>query len=291
MNRRGFLRYRFAAVLALFSLASLAACAKKPEGKRYELEGRVVAVDSAGGTLTLAHNDVTGLMPAMTMPFQISPREQWVFGKIAPGDQVHATLVISDHAELQDISFTKASETTGDGTSALRIPEPGDTVADFKFVNQSGKTIGLSQFRGKPLLLTFIYTRCPMPDFCPRMSNNFRLILQQLQASPAAYAKAQLLSITIDPEHDSPKVLQAYAEQYAGKVDPQFQHWQFVTGSPEEIRKAADFFGLAYNAQDRQIVHNLRTVLIGPDGKVLKVYTGDQWKPEEAVRAIAEAGG
>jgi protein SCO1/2 len=291
MNSRGFLRIGFTAVLATVGLALLAACAKKPEGKRYELEGRVVAADSAGGILTVAHNDVPGLMPAMSMPFQVGPREQWVFGKIAPGDQIHATLVISDHAELQDISFTKASETIGDGTSALRIPEPGDAVPDFKFVNQSGKAIRLSQFRGKPVLLTFVYTRCPVPDFCPRMSNNFSVILQHLQATPAAYAKAQLLSITIDPEHDSSKVLQGYGEQYAGKIDPQFQHWQFVTGSIDEIRETADFFGLAYNSKAGQIVHNLRTVLIGADGKVLKVYGGNQWTPEEVVRDIVEAAG
>jgi protein SCO1/2 len=269
----------------------VAACAKKPEGKRYELEGRVVEVNAAARILTVAHNDVAGLMPAMTMPFQVARREDWIFGKIAPGDHVHATLVMTDHAELQDISFTKGIDSPGDGTSALRIPEPGDSVPEMKFVNQSGKTVRLSQFRGKPLLLTFIYTRCPLPEFCPRMSNNFRLVLQQLQASPSAFANAQLLSISIDPEYDSPKVLQGYGEQYAGKIDPQFQHWQFVSGSPEEVRKAADFFGLAYNSKDGQIVHNLRTVLIGADGKIVKVYTGNQWAPGEVAGDYIAAGG
>ena len=270
----------------------LASCAKKPAGKRYELEGRVVAVDSGSKTLTVAHGDVPGLMPGMTMPFLVGRSEDWVFGKIGPGDHIHATLVMTDHAELQDISFTKASETVSDGTSNIRIPEPGDAVPNFVFVNQSGKTVRLNQFLGKPLLLTFIYTRCPVPDFCPRMSSNFAEVLKQLQANPAAFGKAQLLSISIDPQFDKPAVLRTYGAHFAGSIDPTFEHWQFVTGSPEEVRKAADFFGLSYNENEGQIVHTVRTVLIGQDGKVVKVYPGNEWKPGEVandfVAAVAE---
>ena len=266
-------------------------CAKKPAGKRYELEGRVVAVDSGSRLLTVAHQEVPGLMPAMTMPFQVAKSEDWIFGKVAPGDHIHATLVMTDHAELQDISFSSSGSAPSDGTSALHVPEPGEGVPDFQFVNQFGKTVRLSQLHGKPLLLTFVYTRCPFPDFCPLISSNFASVLQQLQEIPTVYSKAQLLSISIDPTFDTPKVLREYGERYIAKTDPQFQHWQFVTGSAEEIRKAADFFGLAYNQQEGQIVHNLRTVLIGSDGKVLKVYTGNQWKPEEVVRDYVQAAG
>lgn len=276
---------------ALCALALSLGCEKKPAGKRYELEGRVVAVDSAGGTITVAHKDVEGLMSAMTMPFQVAPSAAWVFGKIDPGDEIRATLVITDHAELQDISFTKSSETTGDGSSAVRIPDAGDAVPDFRLVNQFGKTIELRQFKGRPLLLTFIYTRCPLPDFCPRMSNNFRQILEQLQSSPTVYEKAQLLSISIDPTFDTAKVLHDYGEVYAEHLDPQFQHWQFATGSPEQVRKVADFFGLSYNANDGQIVHNLRTVLVGDDGKVVRVYSGNGWTPAEVARDYVAAAG
>ncbi len=109
-----------------------------------------------------------------------------------------------------------------DGTSALHIPQPGDEVPDFTLVNQSGKTIHLHQFRGKPLLLTFIYTRCPFPDYCIRMSNNFGQVMQQLQKDPTAFNDAQLLSISIDPENDKPAVLRSYGEHYVGRVDPNF---------------------------------------------------------------------
>jgi len=257
------------------------ACSKKPAGKRYELQGRVVAVDSGSREITVAHQDIPGLMPGMTMPFPIARDQDWVFGKIGPGDHIHATLVMTDHAELQDISFTQGSDTGSDGTSKLRIPEIGDDVPDFTLVNQFGKTIHLDQFRGKPLLLTFIYTRCPVPDFCLLMSNNFSAVLKELQKNPAVVAKAQLLSISIDPNYDTPIVLQSYGKRYVGDVDPGFHHWQFASGSPEEVRKAADFFGLSYNEKQGQIVHTLQTVVIGADGKIAKVYTGNQWKPDE----------
>ena len=272
-------------------LVSFIACSHPPAAKRYELQGRVVAVDAAARQLTIAHKDIPGLMVGMTMPFTVSDKDVWVFKSIAPGDEVKATLVLGDQAELQGVTFTRHSDTESDGTSALRIPQPGDDVPDFTLVNQNGKSIRFQQFRGEPVLLTFIYTRCPFPDYCPRMSNNFAQVLQQLQKDPKAFGKAQLLSISIDPEHDKPAVLRSYGERYVGRVDPRFAHWEFASGSPEQVRKVADFFGLAYNQKDGQIVHGLVTVLIGKDGKVAKVYSGSDWKPDEvAADFIAAAG-
>lgn len=270
----------------------LAACTHKSAGKRYPLDGRVVAVDPAQHQLTISHQDVPGLMKGMTMPFLVAGNDVWVFQAIAPGDQVHATLVIGNHAELQDITFTKVSDNAVDGTSRLHLPEAGQQVPDFTLINQNGDKIHLAQFRGRPLLLTFIYTHCPFPDYCLRMSNNFGKVLTQLQLNPKAFDQAQLLSISIDPENDTPAVLRAYGERYVGRVDPTFQHWQFASGSPEQVKKAADFFGLSYNSKDGQIVHGLQTVLIGADGKVVKVYSGNDWKPETvaADMAAADAG-
>ena len=251
----------------------------------------MVAVDPAARELTIAHPAIPGFMEAMTMPYLVSKNDEWVFRAIAPGDEVRATLVVSDHPELQGISFSKGSTGAGDGTSQLHLPQPGEQVPNFTLVNQNGATIHLEQFRGKPLLLTFIYTRCPFPDYCPRMSHNFAEVMQDLQKDSKALAAAQLLSISIDPEHDKPAVLRAYGARYVGKVDPKFQHWQFASGSPEQVRQAANFFGLAYNSKDGQIVHNLSTVLIGADGKVRKVYSGNDWKPANvAADMIAAAG-
>src|SRR5450755_4510802 len=237
-------RRRWIAYGCALALLLAGACSKKPAGKRYELEGRVVAVDAASHTVTVAHGDVAGLMPAMTMPFLVARNDDWIFDKIAPGDHIRATLVMTERAELTEISFTKSSPPEGDGTSHVRIPEAGDVVPDFTFLNQSGKTVRLGQFRGKPLLLTFIYTRCPIPDYCPLMSSHFAEVLRLLQNDPSTFAKAQMLSISIDPEHDTPAVLQSYGTRYVKGIDPTFQHWQFLTGAPEEVRKAADFFGI-----------------------------------------------
>jgi len=281
--------FRAVPFLALLLLAVLADCSHPTPAKHFELDGRVVAVDPALRQLTVAHQDVAGLMKGMTMPFLVSKQDEWVFRAIAPGDQIHATLVLGEHAELEDISFTKGTNAAGDGTSPMRIPQPGDGVPDVTLVNQNGRSIDLKQFRGKPLLLTFVYTRCPFPDYCLRMSNNFARVLQQVQKNPAAFANVQLLSISIDPEHDKPAVLREYGEHYVGGVDPKFQHWQFASGSPEQVRMAASFFGLAYNTKDGQIVHGLSTVLIGKDGKVLKVYSGNAWKPDDVAADVISA--
>jgi protein SCO1/2 len=286
--RRLLLRRCLTALVAT-SFLLLASCSHQPDAKRYELQGRVVAVDAANHELTIAHQEIPGFMEAMTMPYLVSKSNDWVFRAIAPGDQIRATLVVSDRAELQDISFTKGSNSAGDGTSQLHIPQPGEDVPDLTLTNQSDQVIHFQQFRGKLLLLTFIYTRCPFPDYCPLMSSNFAQVLRQLQKDPKAFADSQLLSISIDPEHDKPAALRSYGERYVGGIDPSFQHWQFASGSPEQVRKAADFFGLAYNTKGGQIVHGLSTVLIGKDGKVLKVYSGNTWKPDDVAAGMAAA--
>jgi protein SCO1 len=267
----------------------LTACSHKPKEKRYPLDGRVVAVDPAQHQLTIAHHDVPGLMKGMTMPFIVGSNDTWVFQAIAPGDQIHATLVLGNDARLEDISFSKVSDSSVDGTSQLHIPEPGQQVPDFTLINQNGDKISLNQFHGQPLLLTFIYTHCPFPDYCVRMSANFAKVLRQLQQSPAVFNRAQLLSISIDPENDKPAVLRSYGESYVGRTDPKFAHWQFASGSATQVRAAADFFGLSYNQKDGQIVHGLQTVLIGKDGKVIKVYSGNDWKPEDVAADYAAA--
>lgn len=282
---------RLGTFAALALLIALLSCSHKPAEKRYELKGDVVAVDSPARQITVAHQDIPGLMPGMTMPFLVGRNDDWVFGKIAPGDQIHATLVLGKHAELQEISFTRQAPAIGDGTTPLHLPKPGEPVPDFYFINQDGKRIHLAQFRGKPLLLTFIYTRCPLPNFCPRMSNNFSEVLKQLHETPEVFQRAQLLSISIDPDYDKPAILKEYGKRYAGEIDPEFQHWQFAGGSAQQIRQAADFFGLSFDNKSGQIVHSLSTVLIGANGKIVKVYLGNDWSPADAASAYAAAIG
>jgi protein SCO1/2 len=255
--------------------------------RRFPIEGRVVAIDSAAHTITLDHHEVVGYMKAMTMDFPV--RDAWVFNVVHPGDTVQATLVVADDAHLENVSVTQARAAADlSSTSAIHLPERGEVVPDFHFVNQEGRAIHLAQFRGQPLLLSFIYSRCPLPEYCIRTSNNFAAIGQTLQkTNPAAFARLQMLSITIDPEFDDPKILRAYGKAYAGAVDPNLKHWSFATGKPADIRKAAEFFGLAYETQNGQIIHNLRTALLDADGRVAEFYSDNQWKPSDLAARIA----
>jgi protein SCO1/2 len=272
-------------------LVLLASCASKPKEpkdvRRYPIEGKVIAVDQTKKEITLQHKDIPGYMAGMTMPFRI--QDDWVFNVARPGDELHGTLAVSpDRAYITDVSINQnAATAAGSSTSKAHLPEVGEALPDFSFVDQNGRRVHLHQFRGRPLLLTFIYTRCPLPDFCIRMSNNFRQLARDLkQASPAVYGRLQLLSISIDPEYDKPAVLMRYGKTYAGDIDPKFEHWRFVSGTPAETRKAADFFGLSYIPENGQIVHSLRTVLVTPDGKIAAQYSGNDWTPGEVAAEL-----
>ncbi|HET7113458.1 MAG TPA: SCO family protein, partial [Pyrinomonadaceae bacterium] len=140
---------------------------------------------------------------------------------------------------------------------------------------------------GKALLLTFIYTRCPVPDYCTLMSNNFAQIDRALGQNPELYGKTHLLSISIDPDYDTPKVLRSYGAAHTERYQNEtFAHWEFATGTSEQVKEIAQFFGLTYIPEKDQIIHALRTVIIDPQGKVAKIYRGNEWKPEEVVEEL-----
>ncbi len=274
----------------LLTLAIAGCKAKKPAvaEERYPIEGRVVAVTPAEKTITLDHKDIPGYMKGMVMPFNV--RDAWVFNVVHPGDTVHATLVVGEDDWLENISVNQSgAQAEQSNTAPAQTPKVGDKVPDLKFVDQQGRQRHLSELRGQPVLVTFIYTRCPLPDFCIRMSSNFATVASLMKASnPAAYARLQMLSITLDPDFDTPEVLSSYAKRYAGTVDPELKHWSFVAPSSADLHDFAGFFGMTYAAQNGQIIHNLRTAIIAPDGKLAEFYTGNQWKPEEAAARLAQ---
>ncbi len=258
-----------------------------PHEKRYDLKGKVVAVNKSERTATIAHEDIKGFMPAMTMPFKIKSDAD--LEMLKAGDLVTGTLVVDDVASWVEITaIVEGPVTVSQTGDVLGEPKPGTHVPDFGLVNQDGKRIHLAQYRGQALALTFIYTRCPMPDQCTLMSNNFAAIDQGLQKQPDVYTKTHLLTISFDPEYDSPKVLRSYGSSHTGRYsDETFQHWEFATGSADEVKGIAQFFGLRYfhdteSGQD-QVIHSLRTAVIGPDGKLFKLYRGNEWKPNEVV--------
>ena len=264
---------------------------KNPEAsssaQRYEVKGKVVSVDKANHKVTIAHEEIKGYMEAMTMPFAL-PNED-VYSELKPGSQILATLVVDQgRSWLEDpvisnvVDPNLVSKTEDSGVE----PSAGTETPDFALVNQDGKKIGFKQYRGKALILTFIYTRCPLPDYCPLMTKNFSEINRELQGKPALRDKTHLLSITVDPDYDKAKVLRDYGERFAGSDKDVFKRWEFATGSPEQIKKVAQFFGLNYWKEKDQIIHGLRTAIITPDGKVAKVYRHNDWKPEDVVKDL-----
>lgn len=287
---RASLSYLFLSVLLSFcALAS--ACQTTPKaapGRRYELKGRVVRVNKDAHQVTVDHEEIPGYMEAMIMSYTL--KDDQILKELAPGDQLHATLVVDANSSwLEEISFTRTSptDTAANKTETRPEPNPGDAVPNFPLVNQDAKPIRLDNYRGKALLLTFIYTRCPLPEYCPLMSDNFAAIDKELQKDAALYDKTHLLSVSFDPKYDTPKVLRSYGAAITGQYTSEtFKHWEFATGTPDQIKEIAQFFGLTYVQEKDQIVHSLRTIIITPDGKVYKIYRGNDWKPDEVLREL-----
>ncbi|MBN2318978.1 MAG: SCO family protein [Acidobacteria bacterium] len=248
----------------------------------YDLKGKVVDVNRDRGQVTLEHEEIPGYMDAMTMPFNV--REDWALSALSPGQWVEATLVVlQDRSWIENIRIS-GSESIAGLTETLPLPEPGDIVPDFGLLNQDNRPIHLHQYRGLPLLLTFIYTRCPLPDYCPLMSGNFAAIHHKLKFLPQSDKTPHLLTISFDTNFDTPSVLREYAARYMRPV--RFDQWEFATGSPEEIREITGYFGLVYREESDQIVHSLVTALIDADGVLVRLYHGNQWRPDEILKDL-----
>jgi protein SCO1/2 len=257
--------------------------------KRCAFKGKVVSVDKNAGTANVDNEPVAGFMDPMVMPYSMKPAS--VLDQVQPGDSITAEVVVEPEKYwLENVKVTGHSQPPAKPAASVHIPSPGDEVPDFKLVNQSGKNISLHQYRGQTLLLTLIYTRCPFPDFCPRVSHEFAAIDHQLRADPARYGKTHLLSISFDPEHDTAKVLRAYGYECAGSKDPSlFARWEFSVLPQTELPEFADYFALTYKEEGGLITHSLSTAVISPDGRILKWYHGADWQASDLLQEIAAA--
>ena len=277
---------------ALLSL--LIACAfvggckpRASSSQRYPLAGRIVSIDKQ--QIIVSHGEVPGYMPAMVMPFHLKDAAQ--IARLGKGDEITATLIVSGgESWLEDLRITRKGVGADPRDVEINsLPHEGDAVPDFALVNQSGKKISIKQYRGKALLLTFIYTRCPLPDYCPLMSGNFAEIDRALQKDPALFAKTHLLSVSFDSSYDTPAVLKSYGAAYTERyMDEKFEHWEFASGSVEEVKAITKFFGLQYESKSDQIVHSMVTAIISPDGKVFKIYTYNEWRPDDVLADLRQ---
>jgi len=274
------------AILFLLICLSGISCGRSTANeKRYDLKGKVVVVEPEKHLVTIAHQDIKGFMPAMTMPFTVPSESDLQI--LAPDDEITATLVVDgSHSWLEGLIIARQSANTSAMPTVVQAKE-GDEVPNFTLRNQDNREIRIQDYRGKALLLTFIYTRCPVPEYCTLMSNNFAQVDRELGRDSDIYSKTHLLSISIDPAHDTPQVLRSYGAAHTERYQNEtFAHWEFGTGTKEQVKDIAEFFGLRYFPEKDQIIHGLRTVIVSPDGKVAKVYNGNEWKPEEVVEEL-----
>lgn len=282
-------QYGFTAALLLFLLL-LASCSRKQPATElvtFSLRGEVVRIDSTEGRLLVSHEEIPNYMPAMTMPFKLKDRR--LLKRVSVGDSIGATLAVSrTESWLENIVVLRP----GVGFTPLRAGEiertqlnkEGDSVPDFLLLNQDGEPVSLSGFRGNMVVLTFLYSRCPLPDFCIRMSQQFAELQKLFKAR--GDVNTRLLSISFDPAHDRPAVLKEYGHNYGAD----FTLWQFLT-DPDTMGTAvgvfANGFGLSYIPAEGLIDHNLRTAVIDQEGRLIRVLNGNEWKVEEVDALLA----
>lgn len=260
--------------------------------KRYDLRGKVVSVDRANKTADVEHEEIPGLMPKMTMPFKIN--EDWVWDDLVPGVQIRAELVVDSSAKvpywLEKISIVANSAPNLPPVEERQPEQVGKTVPDLSLTNQEGKKFSLADYRGKALAVTFIYRECPLPEFCIKMSQHFSDMANKIASDPEAKDKIRLLSISFDPERDTPEKLKQYGLGYLGRdAADDLTVWNLAVGTDKEVRAVADFFGLKYetDATDKtQINHSLVTAVIAPDGKVTRVFSGSRWTPDDVLAEL-----
>jgi protein SCO1/2 len=287
MTRMKLMRPGLCAAAAMLLVCALS-CAR---GRSYEMVGQILAVDAARREITIKHDDIRGFMPAMTMTFKVRDGKM-LEGRTA-GELIRATLVVTDtEAYLQSIQATGRAPLTEAAPAPLRVDpmDPGDEVPDVSLLDQNGQPRKLSEWRGRAVAVTFIYTRCPLPDFCPLMDRQFADVQRQVKEDPQLRGRVHLLSISFDPSYDTPAVLLAHAK--ALKADP--SSWTFLTGATTDIEAFAGRFGVAVmrdKSAPTEVVHNLRTGVIDPRGRLVKILNGIQWQPSELVAELRNAVG
>jgi len=285
-------------VLPLILLAALASPACRGEappaaGQRYPIKGTVVEVDAANRSLTIAHEDIPGFMAAMTMPFVVLEKDAALLQAMSAGDEVTATLVAPDSRYwLEDLVVVKKGTPDPNATPGPRAHEPhaGDAMPDVALVDQDGRPLRLADYRGKAVALTFVFTRCPMPDFCPLLMTKFAAAQAMLSKEPGLAARTHLLTISFDPAHDTPDVLRAFGKPFQ-KTTPPFTHWSLATGKDEAIRALGGALELDYVEESRSFTHNLRTAVLDGEGKLRRLFRGSDWTPEELVAELKAAAG
>ena len=271
-------------------IPALAGC-NRPEptdssARYYQVRGIVRGFAPDRSTVSIEHEDIPGFMPSMTMPFTIKDQKDIAGLKIGDGISFRMGVtdkdLFLDHArkipasEVHVAAPTPSASVSAKATERLR---EGGIVPFFSLTNQDGARLTSDTFRGRPFVLTFVFTRCPVPNFCPRISHNFSELQNAIKSDPALTGKARLLSVTLDPQFDTPEILKSYAEHQ--KADTKI--WTFATGAPAEIDNLTQSFAVFVQPEGGTISHGLATALIAADGSVVKIWRGNSWQPAEVI--------
>jgi protein SCO1/2 len=279
------------ALILCAALAGFACRAPAPAPRTFELKGQILAIDKARRELTVNHADIPGFMPAMTMPYKV--RDANLLEGRTPGELIGATLVVEESdAYLQSIRHegVAALPDARPVARAMDLLRVGETVRDGELVDPGGARRSLGDWRGQVLAVTFVYTRCPLPNFCPLIDRHFAAVQEQVRASSDLQGRVHLVSVTLDPDYDTPAVLLRHAGRL--KADPAV--WSLLTGSRAQIETFASQFGVSVvreNAQPSELVHNLRTAVIDGNGRLVTVLSGGEWEPAALIAEIRNARG
>lgn len=288
---------RSATCIACSAIATVATTAYAAEVERVFTVRGIIRAPYEDGTISIQHEAIPNFMPAMTMPFYVDPQDA---RNLAPGDRVEFEFRVGERSratkfrklastaarpELAPSSAPRPSSAYPQVTAAQRRLRAGDTVPEFSLLDQDNRTVTAKDLRGRHTIVSFIFTRCPVPEFCPLIAKKFQSLQTQLRALPVAGSSGvQLLSISIDPDYDRPAVLRAYGQA----LGADFARWRFATGDTADVAALTRAFAVRTERNGGTLDHTLATALIGPDGNVVEIWRGNAWKPEEIVAKLAQ---
>ncbi len=263
--------------LALFlgmgRFAGAAFAEEAQPARSFSVHGTVKQVLAAEQRVLIAHEAVPGYMEAMTMPF--SPRDPKALQGLKAGDEVRFQLFVAgEKSWIDQLEVVRPGPAASSRAAVSRdvgpapVGRPMHPLLQYPFTNELGQAVCLGQFRGQALAITFFFTRCPVPDFCPRLSKNFEVASEKLRAMADAPTNWHFLSVSFDSEHDTPAVLRAYGEHY--RYDPRC--WSFLTGPADKIAELAALSDATFEKQGAFFAHNFRTLIIDATGRLQTVF-------------------
>lgn len=271
-----------------FVLAACGCGRGDDNGQHYETRGVIRGISPDRTTLEIQHENIPDFMPSMTMPFLV--RNQKEVGDLKLGEAIAFRLTVTKKdfwidqikkvpREDVDVRDPKPKATPESESSRLK---EGDAMPAFSLTDQSGKPVSAETFRGQPFVLTFVFTRCAVPNFCPLMTSHFAELQNLIKAERSPVANTRLLSITLDPAFDTPEIL----KQYGAHSNEDSNVWSLATGDPKQIDVLTAAFSVYRQTESGVLSHGLATALVSPDGKIVKIWRGNAWKPDEVIQEI-----